>query len=131
MDEFYFDMARKPHKPCRRGAKPDFKRPDPQADILGSDILYIRSTIEHAAGTGGGCMVLQPGDDDIAARDCPALAGCSVQAYNTIIFPLKSLRVTLKTIKLALNNWATKAKMMNSQMALIGTYDLNFRGLLL
>ena len=94
----------------RRRVQREF--PDPQTEALGLSIHRVQSVVEYAHLTAGKC--LEPRDADIPYVVCEGqyLAGCSSEAYNTIIFPLRSVLETLKKIEGGLESWAYKPKRM-------------------
>ena len=100
---------RPPYKKRRRVPR---EFPDPQADALGLSIHHVQSVVEYAHLTAGKC--LEPRDGDIPHVACEGqnLAGCSSEAYNAIIFPLRTVLETLKKIEGGLESWVYKPRMM-------------------
>lgn len=86
--------------------------PEPQAEALGLSIHHVQRVVEYAHRTAGKCLELR--DVDIPYFECESqgLAGCSSQAYNTIIFPLMSVLEMLKNVEGGLEGWAYKPKRM-------------------
>ena len=79
-----------------------------------TSILYrVQAAIENAYEGGHRRFGVQADDHGIAADFYECLIGCSDQAFNTIIFPLRGVYESLSNYEKTVESWAFKAKRLD------------------
>ena len=76
-------------------------------------IHHVQGAIENAYGGGHRRFGVQENDREIAAPYHGRLTGCSDEAFNTIVFPLRGVYESLSSDEKTVESWAFKAKRMD------------------